>query len=401
MRRVAVTGVGAVSACGLGAEALWRATLEGRSGVREVLFPAMRRQQVTRAAKLPEGLLASLMEGSKPRFQDPVSVLALAAAREAVEQAGLGPDDFGSRCAVVWGTGFGGAPTLNAGYHQFISDPGGRFDPMTVPKVMANAPASWIGMAYGATGPTYCISTACASATQAIGLGTQLIRGGLADRCIVGGAESPLVDAQFQAWESLHVMSATECRPFSAGRDGMMLGEGAGVVVLESAEAARERGAHPLAEVAGYGATSDAADLLRPDVAGAAACMRQALADAGIEPSAIGYVNAHGTGTVANDMTEAEAIRSAFGPASERLLVSSTKPVHGHALGAAGALEFIVTLFALREQTAPPTLNFTAADPRVGIEPVPHRPRIFSAEAALTNSFAFGGVNASLVLTQA
>lgn len=224
-----------------------------------------------------------------------------------------------------------------------------------------------------------------------------MIRHGLLTRCIAGGSEALLVPSVFRAWEVLRVMTAGLCRPFSEGRDGMVIGEGAGIFVLESLDAAQERGATIIAEVAGYGTTGDAGDLLRPDPTGAASAMAAAIADAGLAPADIAYVNAHGTGTVANEASETQALRSVFGNGLDTTLVSSTKPIHGHALGAAGALEFIITVKALLEQVAPPTINFSAIDPALGIDPVANVARAFSGEACMSNSFAFGGVNASLV----
>lgn len=398
MNRVVVTGLGALSACGVGAGALWAAARDGRDGMRPVEFPRIHRQNVRTAGRIADGDVEAARRQRKPRLQDRVAIYALTAAREAVEQAGLGAGDFGTRCAVVVGSGFGGAETLDTNYFRFAEDPTGRVDPFSIPKCMPNSPASWIAMEHGATGPCYCISTACSSAGQSIGLGAQLVRSGAVDLCLAGGAEALLVDGVFRAWEALHVMTPGKCRPFSKDRDGMVLGEGAGIVVLESERAAAARGAPVLAELCGYGTNSDAGDLLRPDAERIADCMRLAIEDAGLEPADIGYINAHGTGTIANDMAETAAMRSLFGSDVDRLCVSSTKPIHGHALGAAGALELIVTIRALIEQVAPPTINFIAVDPKLGIEPVPERARPFTKKAALSNSFAFGGVNASLLV---
>ncbi len=398
MKPVAITGLGAVSACGLGVERLWTAARDGRTAVADVAFPRIHRQQVKRAARIAEADFAAIATDAKPRFQDRTAILALAAAREAIARAGLEAADFGPRCGVVVGSGFGGAETLERNYVRFVEAPAERSDPMAIPKIMTSSPASWIGMEWKATGPTFCISTACASATQSIALAADLIRAGVIDRCIAGGAESLLVDGVFAAWEAMHVMTTGVCRPFSRERTGMVLGEGAGIVVLEAPEAARARGATVLAELVGQANTSDAADLLRPDPAGATACVRGAVASSGFDPARIGYCNAHGTGTIANDVTEAQALREVFGPAFDGLLVSSTKPIHGHALGAGGALELIVTVEALRAQIAPPTIDFLGVDPKIGFEPVPHVARAFSADAALSNSFAFGGINAALVV---
>jgi nodulation protein E len=401
LTRVVVTGLGAVSACGIGAEALWLAAREGRTAVRNVSFPRLPRQSVPKAARIADDSFEMLLREAQVRFQDRAAILALAAAREAVAQAGLTDADFGSQCGVIVGSGLGGAETIDRNITKFIETPTARLDPMSVPKTMASSSASWISMEWGATGPTYCISTACSSSSQSIGLAADLVRSGAIDRAIAGGTEALLLDSVFACWEALHVMTATECRPFSLGRNGMVLGEGAGIVVLESLEFAQARGANVLAEVVGYACTNDAADLLRPTAKGATDCMHRTLQRSGLELSDIGYVNAHGTGTIANDQTEAQALREIFGERIEQVAVSSTKPIHGHALGAAGALEFIVTLCALREQIAPPTINFLDVDPRIGLKPVPNVALPFSAPAAMTNSFAFGGINSSLVVALA
>lgn len=399
MKPIAITGLGAVTACGFGADRLWDAAREGRSAVREVLFPRILRQQVKQMARIADADFAPLLETAKPRFQDRTAILGVAAAREAVARAGLGPEDFGERCAIVVGSGLGGAETIEQGYIRFVEDPAARSDVMAIPKLMANSTASWIAMEFKATGPTLCISTACSSSTQSIGLAADLIRAGIVDRCLAGGAEALLIDGAFTAWEALHVMTTSHCRPFSRERSGMVLGEGAGVVVLESMEAAAARGATVLAELVGYATNADASDLLRPDQTGATTCIRKAVESSGVDPARIGYVNAHGTGTIANDLTETNALRTVFGDAFDGLAVSSTKPIHGHALGAGGALEFIVTVEALRAQIAPPTINFLGVDPKLGFEPVPNVARPFAADAAMSNSFAFGGINASLVVT--
>jgi len=397
LRRVVVTGTGAFTACGLGADRLWTAARDGVSAARTIEFPENPRQMVKRAAMLaPEDMEAAWKRGN-PRMQDRITAAALAAAREAVAQAGLGEAGFGARCGVVVGSGYGGADTNDRNMRLFALDPAARVDPMCIPKIMTNAAASWTAMEFGVTGPTLCISTACASATQSIGLAMQMVRAGIVERCIAGGAEALLAAAVFRAWEVLRVMTPTLCRPFSQGRDGMMLGEGAAMLVLETEEAALARGAPILAEIAGYGTTSDAGDLLRPDPAGAAAAMAAAIADAGLAPSDIGYVNAHGTGTVANEQSETEALRRVFGQDLAGLAVSSTKPIHGHALGAVGAIEMIVAINALRERIAPPTINFLGVDDKLGIDPVGNVARPFSGDAVMSNSFAFGGINASLV----
>ncbi|MCG6904939.1 MAG: beta-ketoacyl-[acyl-carrier-protein] synthase family protein [Rhodobacter sp.] len=395
--RVVITGLGALSACGAGAEDLWRAARDGVTGVATCDFERIPDQKVGHAAFVSDDMLAEHAVHVRPRMQDRVSKFALVAAEEAVQQAGFGADDFGEDFGVIVGSGFGGAQTLDENYWRFYRSEGERMDPLCIPKIMTNAAASWISMTWGATGPVYCNSTACSSAGQSIGLAYQMVKAGIMRACITGGTEACVVPGVFRAWEFLRVLSADACRPFSRDRNGMVLGEGAGILVIETLENARARGATVLAEIVGYGTSSDAGDLLRPDPVGAAASMSKAIADAGVTAADIGYVNAHGTATVANDVSEAEAMRRVFGDDFNALAVSSTKPVHGHALGAAGALESIVSIGALRDQLAPPNLNFSEFDPKVGFEPVVGSARPIKTRFSLSNSFAFGGINASLV----
>ncbi len=396
--RVVITGAGAFSACGKGAQTLWQAARDGNSGVREVRFERIVDQKVTQAAAISDALLSENEVHDRPRLQDRVSKFALIATQEAMTQAGLAPGDIGEETGVIVGTGFGGADTLDRNYWIFSRQENERMDPFCIPRIMNNAAASWISIIWGATGPVYCNSTACSAASQSIGLAYQMVQAGIMQRCITGGTEGCVVPGVFKAWESLRVLSPTKCRPFSRDRNGMVLGEGAGILVIETLDSAQARGAEVLAEIVGYGTSSDAGDLLRPDPAGAAASMGKAIADAGIQPVDIGYINAHGTATVANDSCETGAMRAVFGDALDDIAVSSTKPVHGHALGAAGALEMIVTLGALREQMAPPNLNFTEADSKVPLTPVLGQARAIDTRYCLSNSFAFGGINASLIL---
>jgi len=398
LHRVVITGVGAFSPCGNGADALWQAARDGVSAAGEIRFDSIPDQKVFRAAHVPQDLYEAHAVNCKPRFQDRVAGFALIAAEEAVQNAGLTEQHFDDDFGVIVGSGFGGADTLDRNYTIFAQGSKTRMDPMSIPKIMTNAAASWISMTYGARGPIYCNSTACSSASQSIGMAFHLLRAGAMRRCFTGGTEASVVPGVFRAWEILRVLSPDYCRPFSRDRNGMLLGEGAGILILETLEAAQERGAPILAEIVGYGTTSDGGDLLRPDPDGAARAMSKAIRDAGLAPSQIGYVNAHGTATVANDLSETKAMRAVFGEDFDQLAVSSTKPVHGHALGGAGALETIVTLFALTRQLAPPTANYTTLDPAIGFEPVHGEARSLSTNYCLTNSFAFGGINASLAL---
>lgn len=397
VRRVAITGLGAITAAGTGVEMLWQATRDGQTGIRQIVLPHFENARVRIAADVrdfdPLSFLTPQVNAATDRF----AALAILAADEALAQAQLQRADLGERTSVIIGTGAGGVVTTDrSAYTFYVSKE--RPDPMSVPKTMPNAAASQISMRYGARGPTFAISSACASSSQAIGLGFQMVRAGMVDQAIVGGSESMLTPAAMRAWEILRVLTPTATRPFSKGRDGMVLGDGAAVLVLEDFEAAKARGAVILAELAGYGTSSDALDLLRPDPVGAARAMQLALDDAGLAPTAIGYINAHGTGTVLNDVAETAALQSVFGAALDHIPVSSTKPVHGHTIGAAGAVELIVAIKAMSAQIAPPTLNWLGEDPKCAIDVVPNLARAAPMDAVMSNSFAFGGINASLVL---
>lgn len=400
-RRIVVTGMGAVSAAGIGAPALWQAARDGRSCVGEARFTRPYRGRIRIAAQVQDFDPASYFTAIELAFCDPVTQYLLVAADEAIAQAGLAfAKPMGPRTATIVGTGIGGMHTLeNAFYVTLVEQ--GRLEPLTVPRLIPSAAPSQASIRYGATGPCFAVASACSSATQAIGMGAHLIRAGLIDRAIVGGTEDCITNSTMLAWEALRVLTPDACRPFSKGRNGMVIGAGAAVFILEEAELARAHGAKALAEIAGYGTSADSKDPVRPDAQGAAACMRYALADACVEAGEIDYVNAHGTGTTANDATESEALRLVFGGRLLNLPVSSTKPIHGHALGAAGALELVVTIGAVRENVAPPTINWREADAKCPVDAVPNEARPMPIRTALTNSFAFGGINASLVVRRA
>jgi nodulation protein E len=392
-----ITGMGAVSALGVGVRKLWQGLRSGQSGVTPIVIPRTERQQIGQAAHLgsfnPEEHIAPDLAAATDRFVH----FAIVAADEAVKQAGWRTvEPMGDRTAVIIGSGIGGSTTSDVGHYKFYVTHE-RGDPMTVPKVMPSAAASHIAMRYGARGPSFAVSSACSSSSQAIGLGLMLIRSGVVDRAIVGGSEAMLTPATFRAWETLRVMTPGLCRPFSRGRDGMVLGEGAAVFLLEN-EISAKRGTTPLAELSGYGTSSDAYDIVRPDPQGAARSMQLALADASLNPSDIDYINAHGTGTILNDVNESESMRLVFDGSLPDILVSSTKPIHGHALGAAGAIELVATICALRDGLAPPTINWQEPDPRCIPDPVANFAREKQMEFAMSNSFAFGGINASLIV---
>ncbi|VTZ26065.1 Beta-ketoacyl synthase [Methylocella tundrae] len=400
-RRVVVTGMGAVSSAGIGADALWRAARDGRSCVGETQFNRPYRGRIKISAQVQGFDGAAHIEASVLPFCDIVTQYLLTAADEAMAQAGLSrAEPMGARTASIIGTGVGGMHTIEDGLHLALVEQG-RPTPLTVPRLIASSPPSNISIRYGATGPCFAVASACSSATQAIGIGAHLIRSGLIDRAIVGGTEDCITNSSMLAWEALRVLTPDVCRPFSKGRNGMILGAGAAVFILESEDVARARGADALVELAGYGTTADAKDQVRPDAGGAAACMRQTLRDADCSEEEIDYINAHGTGTTVNDLTESEALGMVFGQRLPHIPVSSTKPIHGHGLGAGGALELVVTIGAVRNSIAPPTINWREADAKCPIDAVPNEARPMPIRTALTNSFAFGGINASLIVRRA
>jgi nodulation protein E len=402
--RIAITGMGAISAFGEGAQPLWQGLREGVSGIRPLRHAEGGRLRVRVAAQVPESFdPARLFDERVLPMLDRTSQFALYAANEAIAQSGLdfAADGLGLRTAVVIGTGVGGETTQDESSRRLYAENAQRLHPLTIARVMANAPASQISMAHGLRGPVFAVSSACASANHAIAQAALMIRAGLADVAVTGGAEACLSYGVLRAWEAMRVLADDTCRPFSAGRRGLVLGEGAGIFVLESMDRARARGATVLAELAGFGMSADAGDIVAPDPAGGSAAMTLALADAGLDPQDVDYINAHGTGTPANDPTETRAIRQVFGAHADRLAVSSTKSMHGHALGAASALELVAVIGALREGVVPPTANFSTPDPACDLDYVPNVPRAMPVRAALSNSFAFGGLNAVLALKQA
>jgi nodulation protein E len=397
-RQVVITGMGAVSAAGVGADKLWAAARDGVSQIRELNLPRPYKGRVKIAAQVRDFEPSDYLAPSMRSLCDPFTQYAVAAADEAFDQAGLSREEpQGARTAVILGTGIGGVTTVDDGlYRLYVENT--RPDPLTVPRLIASAGPATLGMRYRCNGPTFAIASACSSASQAIGMAMQMIRAGMVDRAIVGGSEAAITTGTMMAWEALRVLTPDKCRPFSKNRNGMSLGDGAAIFVLEASEVARARRATPVAILVGYGTSSDAADPVRPDVDGASSCMSQALADAALPPSAIDYVNAHGTATVANDANESEALARVFGNQLARIPVSSTKPIHGHGLGAGGALELLVTIRAMNDNIAPPTINFTDPDPKCEVDCVPNVAREMPINRAMSNSFAFGGINATLIV---
>lgn len=408
MRRVVITGLGGVSALGIGVPALWDGLAAGRSGVRRVTVCDTTLLTDPVAAEVPSFDPTVYLTPDQLLLFDRSAAFAMAAAGEAWAEAGLDlTDEERERAGVLIGTAMGGVTRQDESYRDLYGKRLPRFHPFTIPRIMYNAAASHISMKFRLGGPTLCISTACASASHAIGEAAELIRGGRADVMVAGGADAPIAPGVLRAWQSMRVLApcgddpATACRPFSADRQGLVLGEGAGIVVLEERERAVRRGAVIHGELAGYGATADAAHITAPGVDAPARAIRQALAQAGVEPAQVGYVNAHGTATRLNDSTETQIIKRVFGDHARKLAVSSTKSMHGHMMGASGAIELIATLMAIERGLVPPTANYRQPDPECDLDYVPNQAREMTVDVAISNSFAFGGLNAVLAIRRA
>ncbi len=399
MQRVVITGMGCVSALGLSAGATWRAMREGQAGIAALTGLPAADIRTPIAAQLKGYEPTGHFDEKRLVLLDPVSQYALVAAREALAQSGLAFDEsLAERTAVVIGTGIGGATTQDQTARRLYGEGNPRVHPMAIVRVMPNAPASQISLEFGLRGPAFAVASACASANHAIGQALLLLRSGAAEVALTGGTEACITVGGVKAWEAMRVLADDTCRPFSRHRRGLVLGEGAGIFVLETIERAQARGAPILAELCGAGMSADASDIVMPDASGAARAMRAALAQAGLAAADIGFINAHGTGTLANDATETRAIRAVFGAHADALAVSSTKSMHGHALGAGGAIELVAVIGALREGVVPPTINYLEPDPECDLDVVPNVAQQRPVAAALSNSFAFGGLNAVLAL---
>ncbi len=400
-RRVAVTGLGVISSLGEDVAAFLNALRAGRPGIAPLQSVDASKLRFQNVAEVRGFDPQEHFEAGKADQLDRFAQFALVAAREAMRDAGWSagtalPPAVRENTAIVCGSCLGGQSTQDAGFIELYQKDQNRVHPLTIPRTMANAGASHIAIEFGLTGPAFAISTACSSANHAIGQAFRMVRAGEVEMAIAGGSEAPFSFGLLKAWEAMRVVSPDTCRPFCKDRRGMILGEGGAMLVLEPLDSAQARGARIYAEICGLGMSSDAHHLTQPSADGAARAMRTALADAGLAPEQVGYINAHGTATLGNDPTETRAIRAAFGARAERLAVSSTKSLHGHALGAAGALEAVATVLALREGFLPPTANFTAPDPECDLDYVPNSSREARIECALSNSFAFGGLNAVL-----
>jgi nodulation protein E len=399
VNRVVITGLGAVSPVGLSTASYWAALIEGRSGFGPPTIFDAGRLNTKVVAEVKDFVPSEHFDTRQISFLDRVAQFAVVAAREAIGQSGLSfRDGLGVRTAAIVGSGIGGQSTQDDNFKRIYADNATRVTPLIIPRAMPNAPASQISMFFGIKGPTYAVSTACASATHSIGQAFHLVRAGAVTCAVAGGAEAQLTTGTVKAWEAMRILAPDACRPFSRERKGMVLGEGAAILVLEALDHAAARGAHILGEIVGFGMSADAGDLTAPDPDGMVRAIAAALADAALAPDAVDYVNAHGTGTTANDASETAAMHTAFGAHAARVPISSTKSMVGHALGAAGALEAVATVMALRDGVVPPTMNYLGSDPACDLDYVPNQARRQPLNAALSNSFAFGGLNAVLAL---
>ena len=404
-RRVVITGMGAISSLGMDASSQFEAALAARSGVRPLVFTSGAPVTTTHAATIAEPIPDHLDRTMTSMF-DRVSHMAWHASLEALAQSGLSDlsEADKNRSGIFWGTGFGGAGTVEQSYDDTFLKQKGRVRPFTVIGVMANGPAALLSLKTGFNGPTLTYSTACASSAHALGEAYRQIKHGYCDRALAGGSEALIHSGPVAAWEALRTLATIDadhpersCKPFSANRSGFMLGEGGASFVLESLEAATARGATILAELVGYGVSADAVHITKPDPQGQARAVKQALADAGITPEAIAYVNAHGTATQVGDIAETETLKLVFGEHAKRLAISSTKAIHGHTFGAAGALELLITVMAQRAGVAPPTAFLDEPDPSCDLDYVPNQPKDLEMPYAMSNSFAFGGANVALI----
>jgi nodulation protein E len=396
-RRVAITGLGIISALGRNRQEFWKAIVNGEPGIRPIQGVDRSLLRFQYGAEIQDYASTRYFDEKEASLLDRFAQFGVIAAREAIADSGIEfTADLRERTAIITGSCAGGQATEDEGFVNLYKNNVPRVNPFTIPRIMANGAASRISLENGIIGPTYTVATACSSANHAIGQAFWMIRNGLVDAAITGGSEAIFSLGFLKAWEAMRVVSPDTCRPFSKDRRGLILGEGGAMIILEEMDMAKARGAHIYAELAGFGMSSDAYHITQPSPDGAARAIRAAMADAGLRPEQIGYINAHGTATPANDATETLAIRKALGCRAERVAISSTKSMHGHALGAAGAVEAVATVMAFECGVLPPTANYSVPDPACDLDVIPNRAREMRIEAALSNSFAFGGLNAVL-----
>ncbi|EDZ47040.1 nodulation protein E [Rhodobacterales bacterium Y4I] len=399
MKRVVITGAGTINALGHSVPATLEAMREGRCGIGDLEFRDVERLAIRIGGQVRGFEAEGRFNRQQMSLYDRFTQFTLTAAKEAIEQSGLEfHGELSAKAGVVLGNSGGGMQTLDENYRSVYEDGKNRVHPFVVPKLMNNAAAGHVSMQFNLKGPSFTVSTACASSNHAMAQAFQMVRSGMSPVMITGGSESMLCFGGVKAWEGLRVMSKDACRPFSANRNGMVQGEGAGVFVFEEYDHAKARGAEILCEVIGFAMSSDAADIVMPSKQGAARAIAGALQDARVSASEVGYINAHGTGTAANDKTECAAVADVFGPHADSLMISSTKSMHGHLIGGTGAVELLACIMALRDGVIAPTIGYEEPDPECALDVVPNEAREARVEVALSNAFAFGGLNAVLAL---
>ncbi|MDZ4094905.1 MAG: beta-ketoacyl-[acyl-carrier-protein] synthase family protein [Paracoccaceae bacterium] len=399
MRRVVITGAGTINALSQDVPGTLAAFREGRCGIGALSIRDIDRLSIQIGGQVHGWNPETHFNRQQIVLYDRFTQFTLLAAREAVAQSGLNFDGrLGYEAGVVLGTAGGGVNTWDDNYRAVYEEGKNRVHPFVVPKLMNNAAASHLSMEFNLKGPSYTVATACASSNHAMGQAFHMVRSGMSRAMLTGGSESMLCFGGIKAWEGLRVMSKDACRPFSLNRNGMVQGEGAAVFVLEDYDHARARGADILAEMVGFAMTSDASDIVMPSKQGAARAIAGALRDARINPEDVGYINAHGTGTAANDKTECAAVADVFGHHADSLMISSTKSMHGHLIGGTGAVELLACIMALRDGVIAPTIGYEEPDPECALDVVPNVARDARVEVALSNAFAFGGLNAVLAL---
>ncbi len=399
MRRVVITGAGTINSIGADVPQTLAAMREGRCGIDKLDIQDVDRLSIQIGGQIKGYDETAHFDRQQLSLYDRFTQFALLSARQAITQSGLTfVGELADRSGVILGTSGGGLNTQEENYRAVFEAGKNRVHPFIVPKLMHNAAVSQVSMEWNLHGPSFTVSTACASSNHAMGQAFHMIRCGMATAMVTGGSEAMLCFGGIKAWESLRVMSQDACRPFSATRDGMVQGEGAAVFVFEDYEHACARGADILCEVAGFAMSADAADVLMPSKHGATRAITGALKDAQLPLDAVGYINAHGTGTAANDKTECAAVVEVFGAHADKLLMSSTKSMHGHIIGGTGAVELLACIMALREGVIAPTIGYEAHDPECAIDVVPNVARDADVDVTLSNAFAFGGLNAVLAL---
>ncbi|MBL3704068.1 beta-ketoacyl-ACP synthase II [Sulfitobacter sp. BDSS02] len=399
MKRVVITGAGTINALGHSVAETMQAMKDGHCGIGPLDFRDVDRLSIKIGGQVIGFETEGLFNRQQMALYDRFTQFTLMAAKEAINQAGIVfSGELAARSGVVLGTAGGGVSTWDDNYRSVYEDGKNRVHPFVVPKLMNNAAASHVSMEYNLKGPSFTVSTACASSNHAMAQAFAMVQSGMAPAMVTGGSESMLCFGGVKAWEGLRVMSKDACRPFSLGRNGMVQGEGAGIFVFEEYEHAKKRGAEILCEVIGYAMSSDASDIVMPSKQGAERAIAGALRNAKLNSDEVGYINAHGTGTAANDKTECAAVAGVFGPHADRLMISSTKSMHGHLIGGTGAVELLACIMAVRDGVIAPTIGYEEPDPECALDVVPNEARDADVSVALSNAFAFGGLNAVLAI---